>query len=219
MISLFHGRGFRLTMPTYKLYYFPARGVAELIRWIFAQAGVQYEDIRLAGDEWAAFKPKTPYGGMPLLEIDGKLYAGSGPIARYVAEQHGLAGSNALENFEIATIYDVTQDLFIRMMLLHYEKDETRKGELKKELSEQHLPKYLGILNKLITDNGSPEGWIYSNNVTYVDLRVALMVDYVVSLGGANALDAYPAVAKLKATVEALPKIAKWIKERPKTEN
>ena len=205
-------------MPTYKLYYFPSRGRAELTRWIFAQAGVQYEDVRRAGEEWAAFKPKTPYGGMPVLEIDGKLYAGSGPIARYVAEQHGLAGSNALENFEIASLYDVIEDLLLRMMLFRFEKDETKKAELKKELDETHLPKYLGILNKRITDNGSPEGWIYGNKVTYVDLRVALVSDLIVSFNGANALDAYPEVAKLKATVEALPKIAKWIKERPVTE-
>ena len=205
-------------MPTYKLYYFPAKGRAELIRWIFVQAGVPYEDIRKGGEDWAALKPKTPYGAMPALEIDGKFYAGSGPLARYVAEQHGLAGSNALENLELASIYDVIDDLLLRAMLFYYEKDETRKAQLKKDFEEQHIPKYLGILNKLITDNAAPGGWIYGQNVTYVDLRVALMGDLVLKIAGESALDAYPAVKKLKETVEALPNIAKWIKERPVTE-
>ena len=73
-------------------------------------------------------------------------------------------------------------------------------------------------MNKRITENGSTEGWIYGKKITYIDLRIAILGDLVTMLGGANALDAYPAVAKLKETVEALPNIAKWIKERPATE-
>ena len=207
-------------MPTYKLYYFQARGRAELIRWIFTQAGVSYEDIRYTQEEWKEFKPKTPFGGMPVLDIDGKIYGGSGPIARYVAEQHGLAGSNPIENFELATINDVIDDLVIRMMIQYYEKDEKKKEELKKEFNETHLPKYFGILNKRITDNGSSEGWIFGQKVTYVDLYLTLIADMLVTFGGgAQVLEPFPAIAKLKATVEALPSIAKWIQERPKTEH
>ena len=44
-------------MPSYKLYYFPGRGRAELSRFVFAQAGVQYEDVRVKGEEWGKLKP------------------------------------------------------------------------------------------------------------------------------------------------------------------
>ena len=195
-------------MPTYKLYYFQAKGRAELIRWIFIQAGVPYEDIRFTGEEWAKFKPNTPFGSMPVLDIDGKFYGGSGPIARYVAEQHGLAGSNPVENFELATISDVIDDLMIRSMILYYEKDEKKKAELKKEFDETHLPKYLGILNKCITDNGASEGWIFGQKVTYVDMYLTLVANMLVIFsGGAQVLEPFPAVAKLKASVKALPNI------------
>lgn len=205
-------------MPTYKLYYTNHKGRAELIRWIFKQADVPFEDIRFTREEWLAFKPKTPYGGLPVLEIDGKLYAGSLPLVRYVAEQHGLAGSNELENLELASIYDMTEDLMLRVISVFEEKDETRKAKLLQELKETHVPKYFGITEGVITKNGSPEGWIYGKTVTYADFRVVQTSDVVTMFCGSDFLDAYPAIVKLKQTVEALPKIAKWFEERPKTE-
>ena len=204
-------------MSSYKLYYFNSKGRAELIRWIFLQAGVPFEDVRLTDQDWAAFKSKTPYGKVPVLEIDGKqLLAGSGPIARYVAEEHGLAGSSAFENAEIASLYDLVEDLQNTMVLMFFEKDESRQAELKQALKEKHLPEFLGIIEKRIADNGSPDGWIYGSKVTYVDLCVVLTTDFI-SLMDADMLESYEKVSKLKTTVESLPAIAKWIKERPKT--
>lgn len=103
-------------MSNYKLIYFNARGRAEVSRLIFAQAGVEYEDKRVAGEEWAKLKPTTPTGSLPLLEVDGKQLTGSGVIARFLAERFGLAGSNDIENAEIAGIIDVLED-FLRCMM------------------------------------------------------------------------------------------------------
>jgi glutathione S-transferase len=43
-------------MTKYKLVYFNFRGRAELIRYIFAQAGVEYEDQRITYEEWDSLK-------------------------------------------------------------------------------------------------------------------------------------------------------------------
>ena len=47
------------TMSTYKLTYFPVRGRAEVIRFVFAQAEVKYEDVRIIGKtvDWPEMKP------------------------------------------------------------------------------------------------------------------------------------------------------------------
>ena len=47
-------------MP-YKLTYFNGRGRAELSRLIFAQAGVQYEDVRIERADWLQLKPSQSY--------------------------------------------------------------------------------------------------------------------------------------------------------------
>lgn len=44
-------------MSTYKLTYFPLRARAELARFVFAQAGVKYEDVRIPDGTWKELKP------------------------------------------------------------------------------------------------------------------------------------------------------------------
>ena len=136
-------------MPTYKLTYFNLKGLAELIRWIFVQASVEYEDIRITKEQWADMKSTTPNGSIPILEVDGKVLAGSGPIARYVAEQHGLAGENDFENAQIAGIDDLLTDATNRLAKYWVEKDEAVKEQIKKDLNEKHLPFYLTWKSKL----------------------------------------------------------------------
>ena len=84
-------------MPTYKLTYFNSKGGAEISRFIFAQAGVEYEDVRVDHGDWPALKPTMPFGVVPVLEVDGKQLGSSMTIARYLAETYGLAGENAFE--------------------------------------------------------------------------------------------------------------------------
>ena len=206
-------------MTKYKLYYFKARGRAELVRFVFAQAGVPYEDIRLSGEQWAKFKNKTPYGAMPVLEVDGKMLAGSAPIERYVAEPYGLAGSNAFENADIASILDIAEHLVEKVMQCFFETDETRKAKMKKEFVGTHLPRYLGALEKRAADNNSADGhgWIYGPKVTYADFSIYLMWA-TVERRGEIVLDKYPALKKLRESVEKLPAIAKWLKERPESD-
>lgn len=98
-------------MSNYKLTYyavdrcFDVRERAELCRFIFSQAGVQYEDERVDWFEWKQLKPnKSPTGYLPLLEVDENLLTGSAVIARFLAERFGLAGSNDVENAEISGI-------------------------------------------------------------------------------------------------------------------
>jgi len=44
-------------MPSYKLLYFNFKGRAEIIRLLFAEGGVDYEDKRFDPQEWPSIKP------------------------------------------------------------------------------------------------------------------------------------------------------------------
>ena len=202
-------------MPTYKLVYFNLAARAELSRFIFAQAGVKYEDKRIEFKDWPEYKPNTPFGVLPVLEVDGKELGGSVIIARYLAEQFGLAGSNAFENAQIANIVDAIGDLLQEMLKIHFEKDETRKQEMGKKFKEETLPAKLPFFEKRASTNDS--GWLYNGKLTWADLAFYLLADLIESKASKDALDSFPGLKKLQKSVETLPNIAKWIEERPKT--
>ena len=186
-----------------------------MIRLIFAQAGVEYEDIRFTNEQWAEFKPKTPYGVVPVIDIDGKLLGGSLPIARYLAKQYGLAGEDDVARLILEGAEDAMCDLRGKLSAVFLEKDEEKKAALKKELGKTHIPRYFGVLEKLATANTS-NGWFYGPKVSYVDLFFYHILSYLQSYAP-NILDDFPALKKLNESVMKLPNIAKWIKERPDT--
>ena len=205
-------------MTNYKLIYFNIKGRAEVTRFIFAQAGVKYEDKRIPKEEWPALKPSTPTGSLPVLEVDGKQLTGSWVINRFLAERFDLAGSNDIENAEIAGIIDVLGDFMLRLMGVHFEKDEERKAQLKKKLVEEDIPKYWGILEGMCKKNNSDQGWIYGNKPTYADLNIYVALEFIQKGAPLTFLENFPAVSKLKTAVESLPNIAEWLKNRPDTE-
>ncbi len=103
-------------------------------------------------------------------------------------------------------------DLFQELIKVHYEKDEAKKAEGGEKLKTETLPKFLGIFEKLISSNTS--GWIYGSKVTYADFALYNVMGW----GAAAALDSFPGIKKNMEAVEALPNIAKWLKERPESQ-
>jgi glutathione S-transferase len=208
-------------MSTYRLTFFNhIRTRAEVIRLIFAQAGVEYEDKRIEKEgpkkEWVQLKPSTPSGVLPVLEVDGKQLTGSVVIQRFLAERFGLAGSNDVENAEIAGICDVLNDFLTCIVKARFESDEERKTQLDKKLSKEDIPKYMGIIERMAKKNNSADGWVYGKKPTYADLTVFHILEYILIIDPTVIKD-FPHVAKIKASVEALPKVAAWLEKRPVT--
>lgn len=84
-----------------KLTYFDApvsRG--EECRLALHLAGIDFEDVRIAGPAWPAMKEQTPYGGLPVLELPGHPpLAHSNAILVLIGRRHGL---HPADDFEAA---------------------------------------------------------------------------------------------------------------------
>jgi glutathione S-transferase len=74
-----------------KLTYFDFDGGrGEAARLAFAIGGVSFIDDRVPFAAWKDRKPHTPFGGLPVLEVDGRSVAQSNGINRYVGKLVGL---------------------------------------------------------------------------------------------------------------------------------
>jgi len=201
----------------YKLTYFNLYGRGEAIRMLFTLAGVEYEDVRvesLTGDEWKEMKPKTLFGGLPQLEIDGKVFCQSVAIARYLANKFGYAGKTDLDKLQGDMIVDCFTDMIPALEQLFEETDETKRKEYY-QASAPKLDQQMGNLQKILEQNNGGNGYFVGDSVTLADLVWTGMAYGLYFLNFGPTLDKYTKLAAIKGRVEAEPRIAEWVAKRP----
>ena len=117
-------------MSDIKLVYFNLRGRAEAARFTLAQAGVDYEDVRVTREEWVKLKPgkkrvlpskrKTfrhinfleyTFGQLPGLEYKGEKIGQSMAITRFLGREFGLAGKDNWTQAKVDEVIDSVSDL------------------------------------------------------------------------------------------------------------
>ncbi len=96
---------------TYKLTYFNIEGVAEKIRLAFVLAGINFEDDRINSEDWAALKPTTKYGQLPVLTIDGVEYSQSDAMLRMAGRCGDLIPTDPLEEMRMNEAIGISDDL------------------------------------------------------------------------------------------------------------
>jgi len=186
---------------------------------IFKVAGVEFEDFRIEKEEFTPeMKAETPFGQLPVLEVDGVKLCQSNAFARYLARKFNLAGKTELEQAQADMIVDCFEDSIKPMVAFYYEADETRKAEGKKKYNEEQLPAFLTLLEKLLTANHEGDKFFVGEELTWADLQFLSFTKWIGHTGLENPLANYSKLSALKARVESLPKIADWIENRPKTD-
>lgn len=203
-------------MSVYRFIFYNSKARAEPTRLIFAQAGVEYIDERIKGDDWPAWADRIPFGSLPVLEVDGRPLCGTLAIERYVGEKHGLGGADDFENAVIAGALDALSDMTTKFKRYWFDSDVARKAETKKEFDQsQFIQETLANLEKIVAAN--KDGWLVGSKLTYGDINVYYWLDVISKNWPDPILDNYPSLSQLVKRVEAQPRIAKWLKERPVT--
>ncbi|XP_039300765.1 glutathione S-transferase-like [Nilaparvata lugens] len=105
-------------MSGYKLTYFPVTALGEPIRWMMSYLDIKFEDYRFEREQWPSIKPTTPFGQVPVLEIDGKSVWQSVAISRYFGKKADLAGKDEWESLMIDVIVDTFTDFRLGKFML-----------------------------------------------------------------------------------------------------
>ncbi|XP_033745537.1 uncharacterized protein LOC117331053 [Pecten maximus] len=205
-------------MPSYKLTYFDARGSAELTRLALAAAGADFEDDRLSREEWAALKPETPQGKVPIFKVDEKVIPQSRAMLRYIARQYGLYGKDNEEKTDVDVVIETVQDLNDQIFRSFFESDEKKKAELHKELLDKTVPTYFKIFEKLL----GKKDWMVGSKLSIADLAVMNVFDYMDPLyekvNGQSIYAKNPVMKNHADRVKAIQNIKEWLEERPETD-
>ena len=144
---------------------------AETCRLALHIGGIEFEDARLGRDELRAKKAagEFPYGQLPILEVDGKVFAQSVAIAKFCGKLSGLyPRDNDLAALKVDEFLDAAAQITSLVNPSMNEKDPTKRAAMREELAQQTFPRWLDFLEKRM----GPDDYLVGNSLTVADLAI-----------------------------------------------
>ena len=195
---------------------------AETSRLALFIGGIEFEDVRPSREEIPKMRTDGtfPFGQFPVLQVDGKTIAQTGAIARFCGKLSGLYPSD--DNYAAAKVdevIDLCTDITIQMRPSIRETDPKLRTEMRKELSETILPRWLGFLEKLLEDNRDT-GFFVGSSISVADLAVWRLCAWI--SGGiidgipTNLLEGFSLLSVHQREISNLPKVMEWVKKTHK---
>ena len=195
---------------------------AEMSRMALFIGGIEFEDLRPSREEIATMRNKGifPFGQFPVLQVDGKTIAQTGAIARYCGKLSGLyPTNNDFYAAKVDEVIDLSTDITAKIRPALIEKDTEKKSEMRRELTENVLPQWLGFMETLLEKNGKT-GYFVNDSLTVADLAAWRLCGWI--SGGVidgipeTILDGFPLLNSHQNHISKLPKVAEWLGEKHK---
>ena len=161
-------------MPKLKLTYFDFHGGrGEPARLALAMGGIPFEDDRVTFADWPRRKPETPFGAMPLLDVDGKILAQSNAINRYLGKLANLYPTDPWEAALCDETMEAVEDITNKIAATMFLPDEQKKSE-RKVLAEGPIPFYLTALERRLEQHGGR--YFAGDRLSVADLKVFMLL-------------------------------------------
>ena len=194
---------------TIKLSYFDfPGGRGEDCRIALHLAGVEFEDHRVKGPQWSDLKPSTPFGAMPVLEVNGKQLAQSNAILRLIGTRHELHPSDDWEAAQHEALMAAAEDLRTKLTPVLSIKDDTKQAK-REEFANSYMQTWAANIDRQI------EGpFVAGDKLNVADLKLYVLVKWFTT-GGVDHVptDVFKNAPKLMALYEAVqshPKVKDW---------
>jgi len=106
----------------------------------------------------------SPFGKLPVLEIDGKKIHQSLAICRFLAKRTGLEPKSEWDSVQADSLVDTLTDLRLLFSAAIHEKDPAKKKEQIENILKNESPSYFSKFDKIIKENN---GTIVKDQVGY----------------------------------------------------
>ena len=196
---------------------------AEVTRLSLFIGDIPFSDHRIEGDEYDEFKKTgklpngkiAPFKQLPVLEVDEKIVAQTGAIARYCGKLSGLYPKD--DNYKSALIdqiIEAAQDINFLVTLSDRDKDPEKKKLAREILAIRPLPKWFQYLENLNNQNDQSVFFV-GKYLTIADLAIWRLLGWLTSglLDGVpmNILEPYERLKKLREEIYNHPKVNEWM--------
>lgn len=173
-------------MTKLKLSYFDFDGGrGEPARLALNVGGIAFEDHRIAGKDWPAWRDQTPFWAMPTLEVDGKVVSQSNSINRYVGKLAGLYPRDDWQALLCDEVMDAAEDLSTHIgHTIELPADAKKKA--REELAAGRITRYLEQFQERLKAAGGD--YFADQRLTVADLKMFMLIRWLRS----GALDHIP---------------------------
>jgi glutathione S-transferase len=118
-------------------------------------AGVDFEDVRIPRGAWAALKPTTPYGALPVFEEAGhRPLAQSNAILALIGRRYGLHPKDEFESARHESVMMHVEDLRAAVGPSGRLTDEAEKKKAREALATGYIPTWAANVERQIADDG-----------------------------------------------------------------
>lgn len=199
------------------VHYFGLPGRAEVARLLChtATKKVEWVDKRHEFATWGDLKAKTPFGQLPVLELDDSSFLAQSPaIDRYLAVKTGAEPKDELAWARSDEVYCFMEDVFQTLAPTFKIKDEAEKLKARQEACAGPLAEKLAILDKHLAKLGDSAWFSGLDRPSYADYSVWNWLCVLKSgwLDGvpADVWASHPAIVAFHKRVAALDGIKSW---------
>ena len=174
-------------MAKLKLTYFDFHGGrGEPARLALSIGGIPFADDRVTPSNWPSRKADTPFGALPVLEVDGKTVSQSNAINRYVGKLADLYPSDPWQAALCDEVMEAVEDIGTKIGATFALPEERKKAQ-REELVAGPIPFYLTRLEQRLEAHGAR--YFAADRLTVADLKVFVWIRHLRS----RALDHVPA--------------------------
>ncbi|KAJ3354222.1 hypothetical protein GGF32_002651 [Allomyces javanicus] len=175
-----------MAAPSFTVYYWPGKGRAENVRLILEAAGVKYEN-KYPGDDWAAEKPTTPFGQLPVLIMaDDKSkqpiqLAQSAAIVRHLARKFNLVAEDPLDAAISDSVFEHSIEVSNKIIRLVWLTPKEEKPAEIEKFKQEVVPAFIKAQTAILEKNGN-KGIYAGNKMTYVEIAAYNTIDEINTL-------------------------------------